>query len=124
MSAPVLAFAALAMFLLSSTQIAYRIRGGALGGVARRFVIPELDVVPAAIVGTVAPLIAAASQLPVSYVLAVREDELSLVGAVLLLLELYAAVGWMAHLTEARRHLREALRRAEERRRLRTLYRW
>ena len=113
----VLAAASLLLFLLSSTQVAHRIRGR-VGGIAGRLVLGELDGIPDRAVGGIAPLIAAASQIPVSYVLAVREHELSLVATVVLLLELYAAAAWMAHLAEARRHLRDALRRYEEQRQL------
>lgn len=116
LSVTILAVASLTLFLLSSTQVAHRIRP--LGRTARRLVIHELDTVPDPAVGLMAPLIAAASQLPVTYVLVMREHELSLLASVVLLLELYVAAGWMAHLTEARRHLREALRRYDERQRL------
>lgn len=113
----VLAAASLLLFLLSSTQVAHRIRGR-LGGIAGRFVVGELDGISDRVVGGIGPLIAAASQLPVTYVLVIREHELSFGAAVVLLLELYVAAALMAHLAEARHHLRSAIRRYEEQRQL------
>lgn len=116
-SVAVLAAASLLLFVLSSTQVAHRIRGR-LGGIAGRLVVGELDGIPDRVVGGIGPLIAAASQIPVTYVLVIREHELSFGAAVALLLELYAAAAWMAHVAEARRHLRDAIRRYEEQRQL------
>lgn len=116
-SVTILALASLLLFLLSSTQVAHRIRGR-LGGITRRLIVHELDGIPTRVIGGIAPLIAAASQIPVAYVLLFREHELSLVASVVLLLELYVAAGWMGSLAEVRRHLREAAAHYEEQRRL------
>lgn len=98
----VIAVSSLALFALSSVQVAHRTTGSRAGLFSERVVLPELDELPARLVVGMAAAIAASSQLPVAYLLGLPSGQLSTLSSAVLMLELAAALAWTADLAGMR----------------------
>lgn len=114
----VIAVSALVLFALSTLQLAHRLADGRLDPLSRTFVLPELDDVPLSVVAGFSAAIAVCSQMPVAYLLGLHGAQLLAPSVVLLVIEVAAALAWMADLAGARRGAQNLFRRYTERRSL------
>ncbi|MGH2377415.1 MAG: hypothetical protein ACRDGT_02965 [Candidatus Limnocylindria bacterium] len=114
----VIAVSALLLFALASIQLAHRIGSVPLDPLWRAVVLRELDDLPLSLVAGLAAAIAASSQAPVAYLLALHGDALSTLAGACLALELATAALLAAELAGARRRARSLFGRYGRRRSL------
>lgn len=108
----VIALSSLTLFALASVQVAHRLTGPRDDVITRTVVLPELDDLPLPLVTGLAAAIAASSQLPVAYLVALPVGRLSAGSLAILVAEALVVVGWCAYLSVPRRTARAIMESA------------